>query len=165
MKYLSRLSIVGTIANLVYSSLFDALNNPESVYYKPFFPMGVALTQRYSTENNEWESVVSNYTPLVSTTELTRVLMPLVYSKVIYAAKPELIKESLSKKLTSAGLSQDLIVRRKGSADSVSLANLMQRVEIPNLDACNIEKTHTLVSHNLSAGIEVWNLNALHQVR
>ena len=30
---------------------------------------------------------------------------------------------------------------------------------------CNIEKTHTLVSHNLSAGIEVWNLNALHQVR
>jgi hypothetical protein len=135
MKYLSRLSIVGTIANLVYSSLFDALNNPESVYYKPFFPMGVALTQRYSTENNEWESVVSNYTPLVSTTELTRVLMPLVYSKVIYAAKPELIKESLSKKLTSAGLSQDLIVRRKGSADSVSLANLMQRVEIPNLDA------------------------------
>ena len=137
MKYLSRLSIVGTIANLVYSSLFDALNNPESVYYKPFFPMGVALTQRYSTENNEWESVVSNYTPLVSTTELTRVLMPLVYSKVIYAAKPELIKDSLSKKLTSAGLSQDLIVRRKDSdsSDSVSLANLMQRVEIPNLDA------------------------------
>ena len=135
MKYLSRLSIVGTIANLVYSSLFDALNNPESVYYKPFFPMGVALTQRYSTENNAWESVVSNYTPLVSTTELTRVLMPLVYSKVIYAAKPELIKDSLSKKLTSAGLSQDLIVRRKDSSDSVSLANLMQRVEIPNLDA------------------------------
>ena len=137
MKYLSRLSIVGTIANLVYSSLFDALNNPESVYYKPFFPMGVALTQRYSTENNAWESVVSNYTPLVSTTELTRVLMPLVYSKVIYSAKPELIKESLSKKLTSAGLSQDLIVRRKDSSDSdsVSLANLMQRVEIPNLDA------------------------------
>ena len=142
MKYLSRLSIVGTIANLVYSSLFDALNNPESVYYKPFFPMSVALTQRYSTENNAWESVVSNYTPLVSTTELTRVLMPLVYSKVIYSAKPELIKESLSKKLTSAGLSQDLIVRRKDSSDSVkdsfdsvSLANLMQRVEIPNLNA------------------------------
>ena len=135
MKYLSRLSIVGTIANLVYSSLFDALNNPESVYYKPFFPMSVALTQRYSTENNAWESVVSNYTPLVSTTELTRVLMPFVYSKVIYAAKPELIKDSLSKKLTSAGLSQDLIVRRKDSSDSVSLANLMQRVEIPNLDA------------------------------
>ncbi len=135
MKYLSRLSIVGTIANLVYSSLFDALNNQESVYYKPFFPMSVALTQRYSTENNAWESVVSNYTPLVSTTELTRVLMPLVYSKVIYAAKPELIKESLSKKLTSAGLSQDLIVRRKDSSDSVSLANLMQRVEIPNLNA------------------------------
>ena len=141
MKYLSRLSIVGTIANLVYSSLFDALNNPESVYYKPFFPMSVALTQRYSTENNDWESVVSNYTPLVSTTELTRVLMPLVYSKVIYAAKPELIKDSLRKKLTSAGLSQDLIVRRKDSSDSsdssdsVSLANLMQRVEIPNLDA------------------------------
>ena len=134
MKYLSRLSIVGTIANLVYSSLFDALNNPESVYYKPFFPMSVALTQRYSTENNAWESVVSNYTPLVSTTELTRVLMPLVYSKVIYAAKPELIKDSLRKKLTSAGLSQDLIVR-KDSSDSVSLANLMQRVEIPNLNA------------------------------
>ena len=136
MKHLSRVSIIGTIANLVYAGLFDALNNSDSVYYKPFFPMSVALTERYSTEKNEWESVVSNYIPLVSTTELTRVLMPLVYSKVIYSAKPELIAESLGKKLTSAGLSQDLIVKRKGGGvDSVPLSSLMQRIEIPNLGA------------------------------
>ena len=134
MKHLSRVSIIGTIANLVYAGLFDALNNAGSVYYKPFFPMSVALTERYSTEKNEWESVVSNYIPLVSTTELTRMLMPLVYSKVIYSAKPELIAESLSKKLTSAGLSQDLIVKRGDSSVSVPLSNLMQRIEIPNLD-------------------------------